>query len=297
MSIYDEIKQQFNIPNAFENWANYRNTLTNYLIEATDENELPLQFHCGMSQADFLPSLAIVGAGACNDLDLSLLTEHFSTITLIDNDKESLDKAMNTYHIYKDSPVKILHTSLTQIYDTDYQDFCNELLSYIQLNGSALTYKAFDDFACSILNKYLQKSRVTPNGLAPASYDYVWCFGVHSQLFSMFSYIYQVFFHNLCNSVFASDTIQTNTFGEIIKVQNTSFIPLFHNALLKCAKKSVFIGCEKNRLNDDTAIEGAHQAILDIRSRNLATKEQVILWPFYPEKDIFYEMLIERIDF
>lgn len=295
MPLYDEIKSHFTLPDAYADWKNYRDTLTNYLITQTDQIRLPLYFQPNMKQTEILPTLAILGAGSCNDLDLKRLSSHFSKITLIDYYASSMQKALNTYHLEHSATVECLPLSLNGITDSDYQDFCEELQFFLREEKSHLTPKTFETFALSLINACYKKSRQVAIPLAPASYDYIWCFGVHSQLQAMFSYIYHVFEVNLKETIFRDTSLSSTSFFNRLKEENDYFIPLFHDTLLNTAKKAVFLGLEHKRLENDDAIEGAYQAINDIRSRNLKLTESIILWPFCPADNISYEMLIQKI--
>lgn len=295
MSLYDEIKSHFTLPNAYTDWEHYRNTLTDYLIAQTDQVSLPLSFYPGMKQTEILPTLAILGAGACNDLDLQRLSTHFSKITLLDYDTDSLQQALNTYHLEHTGTVECLPVSLNGITESDYRDFCEELQFFLREEKSHMTAVAFETFALSLVDACYKKSRQAAIPLAPASYDYIWCFGVHSQFQSMFSYIYHVFEVNLNNTIFKTDGVPSEAFSRRLKEENNYFIPLFHDTLLASARKAIFLGLEHNRPEKDGAIEGACQAISDIRSRSLKLTESVILWPFCPADGLSYEMLIQKI--
>lgn len=295
MNLYNEIKSHFELPNAFADWTNYRNTLTGYLIAETDQVTLPLSFHPDMAQSDLLPTLAIIGAGACNDLDLEVLSAHFSKITLIDYDTAAMKKALTTYHVEDNPVIELFPASLNGLDDSDYRHFCEQLQSFVRTSKFPLSRESFDQYALSLLELYYQKSRQTTIPLLPASYDYIWCFGVHSQLQAMFSYIYHVFDVNL-HDTFVKDSLNpSNLFTNRLKEENNFFIPRFHDALLASATKAVFIGCEHQRIGYDDAIEGAYQAIRDLHNRNLSLTKSGILWPFCPADKISYEMLIQKI--
>lgn len=295
MNLYDEIKSHFELPDAFTDWTNYRNTLTDYLIAETDQITLPLSFHPDMKHSEISPTLAVIGAGSCNDLDLAVLSNHFSKITLIDYNRISMKKALSTYHLENNPAIELLPVSLNGLDDSDYQDFCGQLQAFARTSRTSLSRKSFDEYALSLLELSYQKSRQTTIPLLPASYDYIWCFGVHSQLQSMFSYIYHIFEVNL-HDIFAKNSISfDNHFTKRLIEENNHFIPIFHDALLASAKKAVFIGCEQKKHGDEKAIEGAYQAIRDIRNRNQHLTESLILWPFYPARHISYEMLIQKI--
>lgn len=295
MKLYDQIKSHFLLPEAYTDWTHYRDTLTHYLIAQTDLISLPLSFHASMKRSEMLPTLAIIGAGACNDIDLSRISPHFSKITLLDSDETAIKKALDTYHLEHSASICPLPVSLNGITDSDYQQFCDSLQAYIRLNHLSFTPEEFETFTLSQIEHIFQKSSQTAIPLAPASYDYIWCFGVHSQLLAMFSYIYHVFTVNLQHMFFQDVSISEKAFSERLKKENNSFIPRLHDALLASAKKAVFIGCEQKRSGQDTPIEGACQAIHDLRTRNLSLTESTILWNFYPAGGISYEMLIQKI--
>lgn len=295
MLLYDKIKSHFTLPDAYIDWKNYRNTLTNYLITQTDQIALPLSFHPDMKETEILPTLAVLGAGACNDLDLECLSPHFSKITLIDYNYASMQKALDTYHLEHLSTIECLPVSLNGLTDSDYRNFCENLQFFIREKHTPLTLEAFETFALSLVDTCYKKSRQAVIPLTPATYDYIWCFGVHSQFQAMFSYIYHVFEINLRNTIFQDSSLPSESFSDRLKKENDYFIPHFHDALLASAKKAVFLGLEQKRIENDEAIEGAYQAVRDIRNRNLKLTESVILWPFCPADNVSYEMLIQKI--
>ena len=295
MNLYNEIKSHFELPNAFADWTNYRNTLTNYLIAQTDQITLPLSFFPDMKPSALLPTLAIIGAGACNDLDLKALSAHFSKITLIDYDSTAMNKAISTYHLENSSVIELFPISLNGLNDSDYRLFCEQIQIFIENSSSSISPEIFDKYTLSLLDFFYQKSRQMTISHLSASYDYIWCFGVHSQLQVMFSYIYHVFEVNLPDAFTKDSSSSDNLFTKRLKEENNFFIPRFHDILLASAKKAVFIGCEQRRLGHKGSIEGAYQAIQDIRSRSLSLTESMILWPFCPANNISYEMLIQKI--
>ncbi|MBR1866568.1 MAG: hypothetical protein IJ801_08685 [Lachnospiraceae bacterium] len=291
MNLYDEIKSHFILPDAFEDWKDYRNILTDYLIAQTDSISLPLSFCPGMQPSDLLPTLAVLGAGACNDLNLERLCPHFSRITLIDNQTASMETALRTYHLEQSPVIECVTASLNGLEDTDYQDFCEALQYFVRGEQQTLTPERFEAFALSRIGS--KPNRQVP--LAPASYDYIWCFGVHSQLQAMYSYIYHVFEVNLRHTLFQNTEWNSHVFYDRLKEENRIWIPHFHDALLASANKAVFLGLEQRRLGTEGAIEGAWQGIEDIRHRKLSYTEHTAIWPFCPARSLSYEMRMFHI--
>ncbi len=307
VALYKDIKSFFTLPTAYEDWTNYRRTLTDYVISNSNETPLPLQFSQHMDEDSFLPTLAIVGAGACNDLDLGELLDHFSKITLIDYDENALQTALSTYELTDCPYIECSITSLNGLKDTHYESFCNDLQNYLLFHETNFTMEQFEQYALEQLELRLKEVTYYEIPLEPHSYDYVCCFGVHSQLQAMFSYIYKAFADNLTKSWAESPSTvnnepitdqcdHRNAIHNRLHQENNTFIPRFHDALLACAKHTLFVGCEKKRTNMDGAIEGAYQGLLDIKSRNLNIVERNVTWNFLPQNDIVYEMEILKID-
>lgn len=295
MALYETIKKNFILPNAYNDWMEYRNTITNYIIQETNQVSIPLSFFANMNETSLLPTLAIIGAGACNDIDLKALVSNFSKITLLDYDAKAMEKALETYDLANSPLIECKAISLNSLTDTHYEEFCRLLQEYVQYNFDYLTPEIFENYAITLIDNYLEQVKDYKIPLLAKKYDYVCCFGVHSQLQAMFSYIYHAFEVNLRKMKFF-DTPDFNTrFNRCLQEENERFIPLFHDALFDCAKHAVFLGIEQTRTNNDEAIEGAYQAIQDIRKRSLHTEESYLVWPFLPSEDICYEMSIMKI--
>lgn len=296
MTLYEEIKKNFMLPTAYEDWKDYRNSLTHYVIRKTNQVSLPLSFHANMDEEALFPTLAVVGAGACNDLDLTKLISHFSKITLLDYDARAMETALETYHLTDCSYIECKTISLNGLNDSHYVEFCNRLQAYVQCNLDMLTPATFEDYAITLLQSYLEEIKNYAIPLQENSYDYICCFGVHSQLQAMFSYIYRAFEVNLRELKFFDAPDFSTRFSKRLQEENERFIPHFHDVLLSCARQGVFLGLEQKRNKVDSAIEGAYQAILDVENRNLCIEETIMNWPFLPLEDIFYEMSILKID-
>jgi len=80
---YDMFREAEINANAFEEWRDYREAVTRYIIEASRPGS----------------SVTIFGAGRCNDIDLAELKEHFGAIRLVDFDKKAMWAAVEKYGI------------------------------------------------------------------------------------------------------------------------------------------------------------------------------------------------------
>lgn len=337
--LYDEIKKNFEIPNAFENWREYRESLTKYMIQRVKEQEKIESREEKLRQEDEdkgqeqgkirrgeknkgrergkirqekSPTLMILGAGSCNDLDLSLLVKHFSSIVLMDYDENSMRQAMQRYALsdFEREKIIIRGESLNGIGEEEYISFCEELRDFIRQRGREITKEEFERYALNLFEHFLRESERSGKYLGcfgEERYDYICCFGLHSQLQAMFSYIYRAFEKNLRQII---GHISSPNFTARLVEEDERFIPEFHDILFQYAKKKVFIGCEYERcqeieipamkrreigVEEIEPIEGAYQGIRDIRGRKLNKIEYTITWPFAPQYGICYNMLVEEI--
>ncbi len=101
MGVYEHIKQKFVMPNAYNDWSKYREQVTKLIIKDVNKDIVGYEsVKTGVVTTTMKPvyredmSIAILGAGACNDFDLLELSQHFDRITLIDVDMESMQKAI-----------------------------------------------------------------------------------------------------------------------------------------------------------------------------------------------------------
>lgn len=78
MNIYDQLRSLQVINNAYNEWESYRRELTEIIMKYAKESE----------------SIAIFGAGRCNDIDLRRLSECFSEIILFDKDLEAMKEGL-----------------------------------------------------------------------------------------------------------------------------------------------------------------------------------------------------------
>ena len=74
--LYERIRKTEVIPNAYEKWTEYRSGLTNYILERIGRDK----------------KVAILGAGACNDIELPPLLQAGHEITLLDCDEKAMEE-------------------------------------------------------------------------------------------------------------------------------------------------------------------------------------------------------------
>lgn len=116
-------------------WTDYRNSLTEYVIDSieslytreylreTGKKRLVKEY--GMvdivDKIGYKPSLAIWGAGGCNDVDVCELSKHFKLV-LIDHNLEKINYAKNRFNL-SDDDCLCLDLKFWDISDEDYLMF------------------------------------------------------------------------------------------------------------------------------------------------------------------------------
>ena len=292
MNIFESIKNEFSIPDAYTNWKNYRRELTDMILRS-EETE-------GASSGDDHKTLAILGAGPCNDLNLSRLAKHFYHIDLIDLDSESVRVGVRNQgqeHCHK---IHIKEGTLTGVTKEMTERFFNRLYMYLVEKGRTLTEADFirrslEEF--EILEKSLRKSPEDFGVILPEkSYDMVVAAGLHSQLWSILSYSWHILAGNVSEQLLGGRPVDPDPFHDHLRDVDDTFIPLMNTAILQASKHRVLFSSEYDPNNPS---EGAWQCIKDVRKRytggEIELMESTLEWPFFPEQRRKYTMLIQDI--
>ena len=281
--MFQQIKNGFIIPGAWDSWRDYRNQLTALIREKVVEPK---------------DSLLILGAGRCCDMDLNLLAEHCGRIALLDTDSTAMGEALKRYNLETSSKVSLVCGSLTGISESDVEAFFQSLLAFVMSQGARLTEEAFRIRTLEGLQVLEQKLFVTGEQfarvLAPESCDAVVCAGVHSQLFSLLSYCWKVLAANVSGQIFRRP-VKEEWFHEKIRKWNDEIIPMLDKAIIHAAKKKALFGCEYDPVSP---VEGAYQCINDLKPNSSeigssgigASEIGSLVWPFDPEQGKQYAM-------
>lgn len=311
MSLFQEIKKGFLIPDAYEKWSAYRETLTNYLIMEADKIEIALSDLSGINHNrylhnDSLPTLAIVGAGGLNDIDVRKLLPHFSKISLLDMDVETVKSALYRDGLEDDERIELVSYSLNGLEESNYEVFTRKLEEYVRDVRDDISSEAFCRYAMEIVDEQITLAAFNIDSELPDKYDYVWCMGVHSQLYCMYAYIFEAFLINLAGTVFDTIDMAHGLFTQFLFRKASLMISIVNDRLLHSCKDQLYVGCEWDLLLEPqteyvcgdypiNAVEGAYQAICDFRDRSELQSESMIMWPFDAENNRYYLMLIQKI--
>lgn len=308
MNIIDEIKKEFEIPGAFESWAAYREEVTDLILAGASQPDLiqaaslqtsiqnveRSQRAMPTSDTKATGSIALFGIGPANDIDLRRLSERFGRITLIDLDRESMERGLVRYGLQHCPKVELWDTSLSGVTMEDVAAFFETLYGQVVQSGRTLTEAAFMKISLSALRQIRHKvvsSREALRANLPAEhYDMVVSVGLHSQFWSILSYSWLTLAGNV-EAQILGHAMNHDPFFETLRAIDDAFIPMLNEVLLSMGNRAI-IAVEEDEANP---VEGAFQSMQDIRQRYPEVLEKRLHWPFRPEDGKSYEMLFQII--
>lgn len=277
MNIIDEIKKEFEIPGAYESWAEYRASVTDLILVSASTG-----------------SIALFGIGPANDIDLRRLSDRFGRITLIDLDRDSMERGLVRYGLQHCPKVELWDASLSGVTLEDVAAFFETLYDQVVRSGQALTEAAFMEMSLAALERIRRKvvsSREELRAKLPAEhYDLVVSVGLHSQFWSILSYSWLTLAGNVEEQLLGH-AINHDPFFEALRAIDDAFIPMLNEVLLSMGDRAI-IAVEEDEANP---VEGAFQSMQDIRQRYPEVQEKRLHWPFRPEDGKSYEMLFQII--
>ncbi|WP_175494592.1 hypothetical protein [Oribacterium sp. WCC10] len=304
MNIFDSIKQEFSIPDAYENWRTYREELTACVLATKNARKMPNQsvdrVDSKRPEEGSKGTLAVLGAGPCNDLDINRLSEAFDHIDLIDIDTKSITAGLNRQNKAHDSRIDIKLMSVSGITEEMVTHFFNRLYMYIIEKGHSLTEGEFIARSLSefqLIENFMYRDLTDFETVLPEKhYDTIIAAGLHSQLFSMISYCWHILAGNISEQLFSGRIVNPDPFHDHIREVDDRLIPLLNTAISNSARKRILLASEYDPMNP---VEGAWQCIRDIRTRytggSISLTESTLEWPFFPEQGRKYIMLIQDI--
>ncbi|MCR5212897.1 MAG: hypothetical protein K6E10_00630 [Eubacterium sp.] len=285
MGLYKDITEKFIMKNAWEDWASYREKLTQIIMD--------------LKPTDII----IVGGGRCNDIDLGLLAANADTIKIIDVDKNGMNQAVNSLSDKLREKVDTSCLSLTGIEEGDMEEFFESMLIYSRTQARAMTNEGFKDFLMKELDILSDKlirneedliGRIAGHanlGGKGKGNSVLVCSGLHSQLFSPLSFFIRSLLFSLKDIIPGTDQIEAYV-HKYIHNMNNQVIPIINSAFLKLAGHKIIFA---NEYMEESPVEGALQCINDVRAR-FDPKEMHLLWDFNPAQGVSYDMLIQLVD-
>ena len=278
------VRQEFIIPDAFENWKGYREKVTDLILAHPAEGSRA----AGAAEAT---SLLVLGAGRCSDIDLGRLRRAFSKVVLADTDLSAMREALRRYGLEEDPGVHLRRVSVTGIGEEDTAEFADTLFRYVCAWQGLMTEEEYRQTALGLLDRMEEKLFSSPEdfrAVFPERYDTVACFGLHSQLFSLLSRIYRVITANVSEQLFGGRPLDETQFHDRIRRWNAALIPLLDRAMLTAAKGHLAVGCE---YSPGAPVEGAFQCLRDFEALAPDAERVLLRWPFDPARGKEYEVL------
>lgn len=277
MNIYDQLRTLQVINNAYHEWEHYRHELTEIIIKYAKGSE----------------SIAIFGAGRCNDIDLNRLSGYFHEVILFDKDLEAMKEGLYQQKVEMVPNIKIKVTDFVGIDDADYRVYGDTLISEIRKKGMRTNVCELAEVALDQLEVLYRKAMNTPIHFGIQAYDTAVVVGVHSQIISMLEWIWSVMLQTIKQD-------ERSVRNKIIEM-NETFVTRFNDAVISGARNRIIMGCEEARVGKEGTIQGAIQALGDLKRRQ--EKGQInrcevmeIKWPFHRNQGIEYKMSIQIIN-
>ena len=279
------------IDGAEKRWKAYRNDLTEYVVKDAKQGEKVL----------------VIGAGACDDLDLERLLEEDRQVFLLDCNPETLEKAVS-----KVKKKENVHTicmdvaGLTEAQITAFQKACEEGSSELEKWKEAYDLRVRENPGFRELQEILEPYE-------DKKFDRIICMGFHSQVYMPLILTLQKEHYPLSvrqqvqriaeqlNRSFAEESLEAmKQYGGIIYLgyEYTTFLredaALREEAIERLSEQGS-VGLHRMRLS---RVEGAYQLEQELGKAYEKQELQIadcayMLWPFSEEKS--YLMVIFRI--
>ncbi|MGL4736200.1 MAG: hypothetical protein ACRCW2_01985 [Cellulosilyticaceae bacterium] len=273
MNVYDRLLELQQISHGYEKWATYREKLTDKIIHQSQGKKIGL-----------------IGAGRCSDLDLRRLNESFGEIILIDRDERAMQEAIRYYELNHSSKVHMHICDLVGIEPEAYREYANVLIDKVQKNRGKVDIEQLADIALDYLERFYHQAGHHHVELPECEQMIV--VGVHSQLLSMLEWIWSVILQNI-----GKDEERVRYY---IDQMNSGLIRKLNILLMNHCSSDIMLGCELHREGRVGVIQGAYQAIDDIKRRIetgqvTLVDQDILIWPFDEQQNISYHMLIQVI--
>lgn len=269
MTVYDALEKRHEMPRAWDDWADYRKAWSDWIIR-----------YCKWDS-----SILIVGAGACNDYDLEHFLKFFRKILLFDLDEAAMQKAIRRVPVGQRDKVELFTGDFLGIAPTAYQEFCCVIQEEINHRGKLTDINELAQTAMPLVEQLYANAKNNRESLYLPQADYVAVSGVHSQINHMLPWIWQAYMQALGQ--------REETIFQRASKENGLIMQEMNDKLLAAAGKKLFVAAEKTRVGVPGGVEGAWQALEDLKKRPegahlIDTKS--FAWGYDLRQNMIYEM-------
>lgn len=287
------------INGAEERWRQYREEITEY------------------TNQEFSPGgcVLVLGAGACDDIELETLLRRYEEVWLVDVNGETMQEAMSKIRYTNGallSGVRILETDLTGITEQDYETYETALRQ-----GIIALYQWWEDYFkhLQVTGGYLRDVRTAMMQAGIERMENTICLGLHSQLYMRLvlhtKEMQEQLPEEVCTAAYACireangkmahlfmDELQKLSNQLMLGLEYTTIFPLedtLEEEILQALEEAGSVGLHHLQL---PRVEGALQMETEVgtflREQRINLKDyRYFLWPFLEEKH--YLMVIFSI--
>lgn len=270
---YEEMKKTENSNAMWDFWQTYRDELTTIILsniesygvkkELTEKKMRRLSGSVSKESflyADRKPTLAIWGAGGCNDIDVKKLSEYFQLI-LIDCELDRVEDAVKRYDT-SDS-CKCVDLKFWDVSDDEYHMF-----EAMLRDGTDV--KEIGEYLLEISEKMLSYNHEKFCG-----FDYSVIVGLASQLNARFMALFDIYcdeknFSNVSVKKIYSEEEKTYIAG-VVMAMNQKAVKAMFDMAIKLTNKLIIFGYEalSSEMSDDETLEEICKNINDEREEKI----------------------------
>ncbi|QHI72708.1 hypothetical protein [Aminipila terrae] len=163
LDIYEKCNADKGCHERWERWESHRDEISAVLNER-------------IFSAEKIKNAIILGAGRCEDIDLKFLLKHVESLTLVDYDYNSMEKAIERQQLDREESDKVTLKGNVEFTGFYKEEFINEVIDKIKREESPESVVQFITAHLSSINSGLSQS------LDNNKYSLVISGAVHSQL-------------------------------------------------------------------------------------------------------------------
>ncbi len=271
MTVYDALEKRHVMPRAWDDWADYRKQWSDWIIRYSKRDT----------------SILIVGAGVCNDYDLAHFSKFFGKIYLFDLEEGAMREGLKRVPAARRKKIRLLTGDFLAIRPEQYQALCQRIQGAINRKGKGIDLGALAEYVMPDVEEMYRFSQKQRKKLVLPWADYVAVSGVHSQINHMLPWIWEAYMQAIAQ--------REETIFRRIAQENCRLMEEINDKLLAAAGRRLFVSAEKSRVGVPGSVEGARQALDDLKRRAdgknlLLTDRHIFPWPYDLRQGMIYEM-------